>query len=52
MAFSILIDTTDMTFDPTATLARYPVSVIGLEEWVRQRVTMTLPTAPLHAVAS
>jgi uncharacterized protein YbjT (DUF2867 family) len=52
MAFSILTDTADMTFDPSPTLARYPVPLIGLEEWVRQRVALVSPTAPMHAVPS
>lgn len=37
MALSILTDTADMTFDPSATLRQYPAPLTRLEDWVRQR---------------
>lgn len=37
MALSILTDTVDMTFDPSATLRQYPAPLTRLEDWVRQR---------------
>lgn len=45
LAFSILSDTDDMTFDPRITLRTYPMSLIRLEDWVRQQVGVT----PTHA---
>ena len=43
MALSILTDTADMTFDPSATLRQYPVPLTRLEGWVRQRVGVVMP---------
>lgn len=37
VATAIMMDTRDMTFDPSATLARYPLSLTTLEEVVRRR---------------
>lgn len=45
MALSILTDTADMTFDPTPTLAQYPVPLTRLEDWVRVRVASAAPLA-------
>lgn len=43
MALSILTDTADMTFDPSATLCQYPVPLTHLEDWVRGRVASAAP---------
>lgn len=43
MALSILTDTADMTFDPSTTLAQYPVSLTRLEDWVQGRVASAAP---------
>lgn len=43
MALSILVDTGDMSFDPRATLRQYSVPLTQLEDWVRQRVGVTMP---------
>lgn len=45
MVFSILMDTGDMTFDPSPTLRQYPVPLTRLEDWVRQRVANATPAA-------
>jgi hypothetical protein len=45
MTFSILMDTGDMTFDPSTTLRQYPVPLTRLEDWVRQRVANATPAA-------
>ncbi len=50
LALSILTDTGDMTFDPTALLHDYPMSLIRLEDWVRQEVGVT-PTQATLAMA-
>ena len=44
MALSILIDTADMTFDPSATLCQYPMPLTRLEDWIRQRVAEAMPS--------
>lgn len=44
MAFSVLMDTADMTFDPSTTLRQYPVPLTRLEDWIRQRVAETWPS--------
>lgn len=44
MALSILTDTADMTFDPSATLRQYPVPLTRLEDWIRQRVAEAMPS--------
>ena len=38
-------DTTDQNFDPAQTLEKYPVQLIKLEDWVRQRVQASTPAA-------
>lgn len=43
MALSILTDTADMTFDPSATLRQYPLPLTRLEDWIRRRVAEALP---------
>lgn len=43
LALSILSDTADMTFDPTATLRQYSVPLTRLEDWARQRVGGSMP---------
>jgi len=45
MALSILTDTADMTFDPSATLRQYPLPLTRLEDWVRGRVASAAPFA-------
>ena len=50
MAFSVLIDTDDMTFEPSATLRQYPVPLTRLEDWVRQRVERA--TARVQSLAA
>ena len=37
MQVSILVDTTDQTFDPGATLARFPIELTPLEDFVQRR---------------
>lgn len=44
MALSIMSDTADMTFDPSATLRQYPVPLTWLEDWIRQRVAEAMPS--------
>ncbi|MBK8931313.1 MAG: hypothetical protein IPM76_03165 [Chloroflexi bacterium] len=36
---SIWQDTTDQTFDPSALLRRYPVTLTRLEDWARSHIT-------------
>jgi hypothetical protein len=36
MEISILDETADCTFDMSETLQEYPVTLTGLEEWVRE----------------
>lgn len=50
MAFSVLMDTDDMTFEPSATLSQYPVPLTRLEDWVRQRVERA--TARVQSLAA
>ena len=50
MALSILVDTSDMRFDPSATLRQYPVPLTRLEDWVCQRVGVAMPQMVAVAV--
>ncbi|MFN8487274.1 MAG: SDR family oxidoreductase [Caldilineaceae bacterium] len=43
MALSIMEETTDVTFDPKATLKQFPVELTRLEAWVRGRVQPKQP---------
>jgi hypothetical protein len=38
MQVSILVDTTDQTLDPSVTLARFPIELTRLEDFVQRRV--------------
>lgn len=42
MALSIVTDTANMTFDPSATLRQYPLPLTRLEDWIRRRVAAAL----------
>lgn len=37
MQFSLWVDTTDQTFDPSATVKQFPVELTRLEDWARER---------------
>ena len=50
MRTSIWFDTTDQTFDPRATLRKYPMPLTKLENWVEKQVESELDSVP--AVAS
>lgn len=49
MAFSILTETTDRTFDPSATLRQYPMELTRLEDWVEDRAAKSV--SPAAAIA-
>jgi NADH dehydrogenase len=45
MTLSVLTETSDFTFDPTATRRRYPVPLTRLADWARQSVDLATPVA-------
>lgn len=47
MVFNVLNDTVDMTFDPGATLKKYPVTLTKLSDWSRQKVEAEGPRSDL-----
>jgi hypothetical protein len=42
MAISIWHDTTDQTFDPSALLQRYPMTLTRLADWARNHIPADL----------
>ncbi len=49
MVLSILTETTDCTFDPSATLKQYPMELSKLEDWVEQGVAKSAAPAVVLA---